>query len=371
MVRCFRVIYSLVFCLACSCIFAAPAQLPNVLSIDELKSALSREQVKIKSIYFDYRSDDAYVEDKAFPSGTYLRRIVAAKGPNLFSHETAHGSDQLPWEKDPRRRHCIVENNQVFDYWVTNRAYNKTPRWKPNAPLPGSMPGEPIIQDTGIWPLTARKAPTRDGHPIMLCDVAKSDKFSVRPELETVDGHECHVLENPSIDCLWLDVERGCALLARNLYGVKTGRLSTRLELSDYQEVKPGIWIPSVVRDIKYDHLADDPNKRNRVISDLSLHVTSIRVNDVPDSMFVFQPKPGSLWLNPPKEKSLSPLQTHPGGTDHLDALIAWAKAILPEQIPPTFPWLTWLMAGLAGLGTFFLAESVIQTHATNTISKQ
>jgi hypothetical protein len=343
-------------CLAWTCSTLLIAAPPAVLSSSELKVALSTAQGKITSVRFDYWTADPYSGDKAFPSGTYLRRIVSAKAPNLFSHETAHGSDQLPWEKDPRRRHCIVEDNRAFDIWVTNRAYNKTAVWKSDAPLPGSMPGEPIILCTGIWPLTARPAPKHHEHPIVLRDVAERDQFSVRPELEAVDGHWCHVLEEPAIDCLWLDVQRGCALLARNLHDLTTGALSERYELSGHREIKPDIWLPSKVRLIRYDYLATEPAQRERIISDYSMHISEACVNDVPDSTFVFRPEPGALWLNPPKEQSVIPIQTHPGGTDHLDELVAWAKPILPQRGPVFCSWQAWFAAGVAGVGLFFVA---------------
>jgi hypothetical protein len=334
---------------------------PKRLSAQELRSALAFEQSKIKNVYLDYWGDDAYRDDDSFPPGTYLRRIVAAQQPNLFSHETAHGTDALPWEEDPRRRHCIVENDRAFDYWVTNRAYNKTAVWKPDAPLPGSMPDEPILLSTGIWPLTGRPGPTRDGRPLMLRDVSASDRYVIRPELELVDGHWCHVLEEPSVDCLWIDVERGCAMTARELYDTTTGAVRTRYELKEHREVVSGVWLPTLIRMIQYDSTATEPESKSRVVKDLQLHISTARVNAPLDSMFVFDPEPGALWLNPPSETSRVPVQTHSGGIDHLDNVVAWAKRNLPAPDKSGRSWSSWLIAGIAGLGVVLIAEAFHQ----------
>lgn len=355
-----------IICFACWGVFDVFAQSPKALSTQRVQQALLETQSKIKSFCIDYRGDDMYAVKEGFPPELYLRRIVAAKAPNLWSHETAKGQDLLPWEKDIRRRHCIVENDRVSDNWVTNRAYNME-EWKPEAPLPGSMPGEAIIRYTGIWPLTGRPAPRRDGdHPIMLRDVAKSDKYKVRPELEEIEGRLCHALENPGIDTLWLDVERGCALMARNFYNVKTGVLQTRLEHTKHEEIKPGIWIPRWIRNIEYDYLAENPEQRNRVIIDINIHLTSVQINDVADSMFVFEPKPGALWLNPPKDKSLIPIQTEPGGLDHLDSLVAWGKPLLPTPDPAPVALSAWAIPFLLGLGIVLFYESFLTKPTAN-----
>jgi hypothetical protein len=80
------------------------------------------------------------------------------------------------------------------------------------------------------------------------------------------------VLEYPGYDRLWIDTERGCALLARETHSSRNGALVQRIELSGHREVAPGIWLPSSIRNIQYDYNAvSEEGRRRRVID--AVHV--------------------------------------------------------------------------------------------------
>lgn len=298
----------------------------SALSESGFRVELLEAQSRIKSIYFDYIGDDAYRRDVRFPPGTFLRRIVAAKSPCFFSHETAHGCDTTPWADDIRRRRCIVQDDRAYDIWVTNRSFAITQPWAADDPLPGSMPGEPVMLAIGIWPLTDRPSPRPVGQPVMLADVARDPGYRLREHLENVADHHCHVFEKEGVDRLWIDSKLGYSLIARDHYDLETGERFLRHELTGHQEIKPGIWMPSAFRVIRYHHQSSDPAARGEVLSDLCFRITECSVNDVADEFFNFKPQPGALCLNPGGKESVQPMQAVAGGVDHLDELVAWAS---------------------------------------------
>ena len=105
----------------------------------------------------------------------------------------------------------------------------------------------------------------------MLNEVVASNEYSVvRPLQEEIDKRFCHVLERPAYDRLWIDVERGCALLARETHAQLNGALVQRIELSGHKEVSPGIWFPTKLRNIQYDYLCPDRSKRSRVVTNVA-----------------------------------------------------------------------------------------------------
>jgi hypothetical protein len=297
-----------------------------LLSESDFRSELLEAQSRIQSIYFDYVGEDAYRGDERFPPGTFLRRIVAAKSPCLFSHETAHGCSATPWADDIRRRRCIVQNDRAYDIWVTNRSFAVTQPLATEAPLPGSMPGEPVMLAVGIWPLVNRPAPRPGGQPMMLTDVAHDPEYRLLGQRESVAGDQCHVFVKEGMDWLWLSSNFGYSLIARDVHDPDTGVRVLRYELTGHQQIKPGIWMPSAFRIIRYHHLSRDVEARGEVLSDLRFRITECRVNDVDDAFFNFEPPPGSLYLNPGGRAAPRPPQSLPGGEDHLDDLVAWAR---------------------------------------------
>jgi hypothetical protein len=181
----------------------------------------------------------------------------------------------------------------------------------------------------------------------MLREVATAPGYVVRPEQEWVDGRWCHVLSHPTGgDRLWLDVDRGCALLAREVDDPKNGALMQRYELRAHRETERGIWLPGLVRTIQYDTTATRDEARKRVVRDGEITFVETEVNKVDDQTFEYQPPPGALQLNPGKE----PTQASPGGLDHLDNLASWIRR---HSAPPSPEPKTWL-------GYFGIAPAIL-----------
>jgi len=152
----------------------------------------------------------------------------------------------------------------------------------------------------------------------MFSEIAFSDTPSnVRSEQELVNDRWCHVLERGGFDCLWIDSERHGTLVARETCSRLNGALAQRIELGDFKEAANGIWMPYSIRNIHFDFLSSSDSGRQRQVKNALLQLVSVSVNDVPDSVFTFEPSPGSLHVRDDGTFS----QQTAGGVDHIDRL--------------------------------------------------
>jgi len=70
------------------------------------------------------------------------------------------------------------------------------------------------------------------------------------PGIETVNGYECHVVEVPGIDRLWIDVSKGYALVKRELRFAAGGPLRRATVANGWVEATKGVWLPKrIVRE--------------------------------------------------------------------------------------------------------------------------
>jgi hypothetical protein len=166
--------------------------------------------------------------------------------------------------------------------------------------------------------------------PIMLRDVAASDLYKIRARQERVNNRLCHVLEYEGRDRLWLDTTLGAALVARETMDPQNGSRMQRLELGCHREFAGGLWLPMSIRNIQFDYLARAQEKRSRVVSDATLEVLDLHVNDVDDSEFVATPRLGTVKL----ENGGALTQVTAGGLDHLDDLERWIRHNSPIGKP-------------------------------------
>ncbi len=218
----------------------------------------------------------------------------------------------------------------------------------PESGLPGTLRFDFFVLASGLWPLEQRRPPRWRDEPIVLREVAQSPAYdSARSRQEKVDGRWCHVLERKGHDILWIDVDRGCVLLARETYDSTRGALMQRFELGGHREVAPGVWLPKWLRNAQYDYAAQHETDRKREVSDSRFVVLEASVNDVEDSTFRFKLLPGSAVLT--KVDKVAE-QTQAGGLGHLDDVVQWARRywpVAPLQIRSAWGWLAGLPAML------------------------
>lgn len=291
------------------------------LNAMKLRSLLFEAQQRIRSLYVVYESHD--YNDKSLPSGYFLRRVVACQGPDSLFHWTAHGHDGLDWQDDPTQQIARVLNGVILNEYPIDRSFYKAKLKLKEEGLPGSLPKEFLFSTVGFWPLSGVKPPRLNGEPYVLPEIAQCESYDyVRPLLESVEGRWCHVLERRDVDRLWLDVDHGCAMIARETYAKSTGRLAQRLELGGHREFAPGIWFPTWITNIQYDHGATDPQKQMRVWKNAKHDFLEVRINQIDEQLFRWIPPAGALRIY----DDAPSVQVKAGGLDHLNLLSEWIR---------------------------------------------
>jgi hypothetical protein len=303
-------------------------------SAAQLRAGLLQRHRSIRSFYVEYRCYDYPVEE-GFPPETYVHRIVAAKAPYYYFHHNSHGYKDVDWRDDYLQQTTYVTGTAYSTQYSIERRYSTAP-CKPNDPLPGSMPFELFLGATGLWPMDDRPPSKFEGEPYMLCEISASDAYSrVRPNQELCEGHWCHVLERPGYASLWIAPELGFAVTAREEYNRANGAAIERLELLGHREVRPGIWMPTRIRNMQYDHNSSTPSGRLRKTNDATMQLDVVRVNDVETALFEYSPPPGAYRLEPRPRG-----QTVPGGQDLIEELARWTtkKLQASRRVDPSIP---------------------------------
>jgi hypothetical protein len=294
------------------------------LSTLALKQCLADAQARIWAWEIEYES--ARTDDSGSPAERYVHRIVAAKAPDRFFHWSAHGTPWLDWRDDLYQQRLTVAARRIVSERPLDRLFIEK-AVRPDEPLPGTAPNEFLLVALGWWPLAERPSPVLvDTLSAALSAVARSPRYEARRHREHVCGRWCHVLECPGRDQLWLDVDRGCALIARQITYDRPAQIH-RVELADFRELVPGIWAPFTLRNLHYARNAD--GTKGRMLLDAKLSVLQIRLNEaVDDARFRFQPLPGSVG----QIVGETPMrQVVAGGEDYLDEVVEWIPRYQPH----------------------------------------
>jgi hypothetical protein len=249
--------------------------------------------------------------------------VVAAKAPDRFFHWNAHGTPRLEWQEDPFQQRLTVITDRMFAERPLHRLFIEQ-RLQPGDPLPGSAPNELLLIALGWWPL-ARPAPRLDDQlPAALSAVAQSSMYQAGSRLEQVEGRWCQILEYPGRDRLWLDTDRGCAVVVRQISYPSVDRVH-RVEFADFRELLPDVWVPFTLRNLHYERTAE--GAVGRIVKDARLTVLRVQLNEaVDDARFRFEPLPGSAG-----QVEGEPLrQVVPGGEEFLDEVVEWIRHRAP-----------------------------------------
>ena len=309
-------------------IFANDADVRKAtLSTEQIRQGLIRSNNHIRAWYIEYESEPS-------SDGSYLHRRIAAKYPDLFFHWSAHASADCSWQDDPLQQRLILKGSTGINEFPFSRSYVSY-SWDESNVLPGTAPEELIFMAPGWWCFEKRRAgQVVEGMPDVICDVASSSAYIVRPYQESIQGRYCHVLEWPGRDRLWIDCNRDFILLAREIIDPNSPGIVHRIELSGHRQINPGIWAPAEIRNT---FLSTASALGAPPLIEGIFKVLDVKFNDdVPDELFEFKPRAGSIRVSVSDDGQFE--QTVPGGTDYMDDLVSWiqrhAQGVADEARP-------------------------------------
>lgn len=288
------------------------------LTATEIMQKIAETQQRLESISLRYRVD--------IGEGNFLVRTIAAKSPGLFFHDSSHGSPDLEPELDIDRQVVYVLEAEHVNFRPLSRMFHRR-KFEPTDGLPGTLKGELFFVATGLWPLHGRRAPRVMEHALVLAEIATSPDFDFDEEMDQSDGCKCHrIIHISGRDRLWIDTEKGCSIIRRELYDEDCVSPASQFLLSEHREVAPGLWVPFCIRRVDYDtRIASRSAKQPSKTIDVTAHVEYVHINNVKDSVFLFRMPPGSLELESEGGSGRAE-QRSEGGIDLLNEQATWIK---------------------------------------------
>ncbi len=244
-----------------------PTNKPAKLSLEQLRDCLSRFYAQLHALDVEYEVLDS-------PDSEPHRVRYAFKGDKRYTARTG------PGQEEPEFVGGIVNGT----YWYLQ------PEQLTAGIVPVEQAGDALHYDAFV-----------DALHIALADEAKSEAYlrprflplaldaptaqwKVRPKLEEVDGHLCHVLEGKALT-LWVDTELGCAPRYAELYTEVDGtrRLVGSYHYADLADAGSGVYLPRLVEITAYSV----SGKESRPSRRQTLKVLRIAVgDDVHDDLF-------------------------------------------------------------------------------------
>src|SRR5262249_45309928 len=120
--------------------------------------------------------------------------------------------------------------------------------------------------------------------------------YVVLPELEVVDGRSCHVIEYPKFDKVWIDAERGFAVVRRETCWAEDYPLRRRITNLDHRfHAVPGLWLPQKQVHEQFCSPRDVKEHWGKVSHTRTHAVKSIDFEKIDDAMLEVKVPDGSL----------------------------------------------------------------------------
>lgn len=256
---------------------------------------------------------EATSHGSAFSQPRVTHQIFAIDGRNRFL-DRAHLNDRhgnTDGANDPEWRRSYLTEDMLTTVWVVDR-FAKMSREQSSNAVGDTLRYDYFMECTGWWPPGESSLP--EDEPVWALHKAlQNEDCRVQDSLETVGEHRCVVIEIPGRDKLWLDVDRGCAVIRRERQW--EGKW-TIYENSDFREFGDCIWLPWKLHRVIHHGVGPILTKEEQasLLVQSTQTVERMEVNHVPDEMFVFKPEPGMLIYDVERNKRWA----IPGGQEEI-----------------------------------------------------
>ena len=225
---------------------SAVAQGPATLTLDQIRDGLRVRHEALKNHRLWYVSYHIGAENRegdlqfAWP---YLDIVNGRKGGRLYSYSNDPGFQGNP----PLERWMSYDKGVGVER--TNGAVSIMPgmnSWHILFNFYTDTLGIDTYEDVAIAEVVTATQYNVRNEPWLPAVIDKNPgKYAVLPRLERIDGRDCHVIEYPGFDKVWIDAGRGCCVVQRELAWHLGQPLRRRLQNLDHAEFQPpGIWLP-------------------------------------------------------------------------------------------------------------------------------
>lgn len=309
------------------------------LSLDDLRRGQLAWRAKLDSLKVRFAYTDRRVLETSFD---HLARAQAREGPVVFTETQTIAVKGIKFYREvevgflgmlaktpnAKSRNVIAfngsESRQLINSQMSaKRAAGVEPLHRMAAMLYGRLAYLPLGPEPTDFEATSGYVPTA---------LSRSDLYKVKPTLEVVDGHPCHVVSSGH-DAIWIDPEFGYCV-RRRVNVAQTGPddpgcLSDVHMCQQFKEVFPGVWLPMSGVTRVYTSQRDPVSVRGRVAHVQTVEVFSLEANNVPDSLFEPSFDPGMLVVDHIEKKAYH----MPHGEDALDRAIAEGLPIVDGKV--------------------------------------
>jgi hypothetical protein len=195
------------------------------------------------------------------------------------------------------RQPLVDRPNTVLDHWMLLRERKFTERIGTNV-VPGDDPKQmasyfwypnALMRDDMVTllkvPKIAYLLDPELSKVLPLCLKVNKKEYKVRDKLEEIDGAQCHVVERPGHDALWIDAKYGFQVRQRTLFQ-KSGQPLTEFRATDFREHAPGVWLPTRQLAVAFNFDSDPKEYRGRVRFVMTNTLLEASFKELPDDLF-------------------------------------------------------------------------------------
>ncbi len=200
-------------------------------------------------------------------------------------------------------------------------------------------------------------------------DILDLGGITVRKELEDVDGTPCVVLTGEDRRTIWVDPRINYGVRKCEIFFDGTPYLKSRQVNREWKEFQPGIWLPAVAIKDECGPPEGPESYRGKAIYRTAYMIRSIKINDVPDSIFELSISAGETVLDATRLPGRDGNKQHvvytmPADAKHLDTVVKKALADRSKAAQGIWGIPAWLIAGnfvviVIGVAIYFLRRRV------------